>query len=490
MKMNKFFVSTAIDYVNAQPHIGHALEKVEADVLARYHRTLGDEVYFLSGTDENSLKNVRAAEEENMNTKELVDKNSEKFYDLKEALSLSFDDFIRTTEERHVQGAKKLWRACEKDIYKKKYKGLYCVGCEEFYKESELEDGLCPEHKVKPELVEEENYFFKLSKYEDKLKQVIEKDEIKIVPGTRKNEVLSFIEEGLEDICVSRSSERARGWGIEVPDDSSQVMWTWFDALSNYINALGYKEEGKKFQQWWKDNENITHVIGKGILRFHAVYWPAILLSAGISPPKTIFVHGYITVNGEKMSKSLGNVIDPFELVEKHGADPVRYYLLREIPPTKDGDFTLKRFEERYNSDLASGLGNLVSRVLTIAQKIEIEEKPPKELNSEIKKTEKEYKEAIQEFKFNQALESIWKLIGACDKYIQEKKPWELEEGEELNTVLSNVLHGLGSIAHLLFPFMPETSKKITDQLGIDFNQKRPWHFKPSKNKKPLFPRL
>ena len=310
--MRKFYLSTALPYVNEKPHCGFALEIIQADVIARYHRLLGEEVFFLTGTDENSLKNVRAAREEGIPVKKLVDRNAKKFYELKKVLNLSFDDFIRTTEKRHIKGAQKLWEACKKDIYKKFYRGLYCVGCEEFYKESELENGLCPEHKKRPELVEEENYFFKLSKYQDKLKRIIETDEVKIIPKTRKNEALSFINSGLEDICISRSAERGRGWGIPVPDDQTQVQWTWFDALSNYINALGYAENSKKFQVWWTKNENKLHIIGKGILRFHTVYFIGILLSANLKLPKTIFVHGYLTSAGQKMSKSLGNVIDPF----------------------------------------------------------------------------------------------------------------------------------------------------------------------------------
>ena len=256
----KVFISTAIDYVNAAPHLGHALEKIQADVVARHRRILGEEVFYLSGTDENSLKNVQAARKEKISTKELVDRNAKKFYGLKNALNLSFDDFIRTTEERHIKGARKLWKKCEGDIYKKKYKGLYCVGCEQFYKENELEDGLCPEHKKKPELVEEENYFFSLSKYQDRLKKIIETDQIKIIPKTRKNETISFINQGLEDICVSRSSSRASGWGIDVPGDSTQKIWVWLDALSNYINALGYGGNEKKFQELWQENENKIHI--------------------------------------------------------------------------------------------------------------------------------------------------------------------------------------------------------------------------------------
>jgi methionyl-tRNA synthetase len=414
-KNKKFFITTAIDYANSVPHAGHALEKLQADVLARYHRFLGDDVLFLSGTDDNSLKNVQAAKKQGVSVKKLVDKNSKRFYQLKDILNLSYDDFIRTTEQRHIKGAQKLWDNCKKDIYKKKYKGLYCVGCEQFYKEKELVNGCCPEHKKKPELVEEENYFFKLTKYQSRLKKMIEKDEIKIIPQTRKNEVLSFINHGLEDICISRSAERAQGWGIDTPDDKTQKIWVWMDALSNYINALGYAQNSKKFQNYWNKKNKILHVIGKGILRFHAIYWPAFLLSAKLPLPKIIFVHGYINSQGQKMSKSLGNVVDPFELVEKYGTDPVRYYLLREISSTEDGDFTFQKFEERYNSDLAKGLGNLTARVITLAEK-NITNNQLSIINKSwsaksktiIDKTWKNEQKCLDNFKFNEALAEIW----------------------------------------------------------------------------------
>jgi methionyl-tRNA synthetase len=478
MKKKKFFITTAIDYVNGSPHIGHALEKIQADVLARYHRLfLNEEVFFLSGTDENSLKNVRAAEKEGIDVKELVDRNAKKFYGLKDILNLSFNDFIRTTERRHLKGAQKLWLACEKDIYKKSYKGLYCVGCEEFYKEEELEDGLCPEHKKKPELIEEDNYFFKLSKYQSQLKDIIEKDKIKIIPETRKNEVLSFINSGLEDICISRSKERAHGWGIPVPNDSDQIIWVWFDALSNYINALGYGDDEKDFQNWWLDNKNKLHVIGKGILRFHAVYWPAMLLSANLPLPNEIFIHSYITSAGQKMSKSLGNVIDPFKLVEKYGTDAVRYFLLREIPSFQDGDFTYEKFEARYNADLAKGIGNLVSRLITITSdpdfkcKIRLENVNNSEFYVNICDVRKKYSKALEEFKFNEALNTIWGLIGYCDRQIEKERIWE--ELKEKNICALCLLYAIAEIGKLINPFMPETSDKILCQLGIKTDDKQ-----------------
>ncbi|MFH1714179.1 MAG: methionine--tRNA ligase [Candidatus Nealsonbacteria bacterium] len=471
MPNKKFYITTAIDYVNAAPHVGHAFEKIQADVIARYRRSLGDDVLFLSGADENGLKNVQAAEKEKISTKKLVDRNTKKFRSLKQILNLSYDDFIRTTEGRHIDGAQKLWKACQKDIYRKKYKGLYCIGCEQFYKENELINGLCPEHKTEPGLVEEDNYFFKLTKYQKKLKELIEKGKLEIVPQSRKNEVLSFIGSGLEDFCISRSAKRAKDWGINVPGDESQKIWVWFDALSNYINALDYAKNGKKFKSYWPAD---VHVIGKGILRFHAVYWPAMLISAGITLPKKIFVHGYITISGQKISKSLGNVIDPFELVDKYGTDPVRYFLLREISSTEDGDFTYEKFEARYNSDLAKGLGNLVSRVVTLAAGFSA--KPSLvsvKLGLAIKKTGEKCDKALNEFKFNEALASIWELISFCDRYIEKEKPWETKDKK----VINNLLKALGEIARLLKPFLPETSEKISEQLK-------------NKKSKALFPRI
>lgn len=480
--MKKFYLSTALPYVNYSPHCGFALEIVQADVIARYHRLLGGDVFFLTGTDENSFKNVQAANKEGIPVKKLVDRNAQKFYNLKYTLNLSFDDFIRTTEKRHIKGAQKLWKACRKDIYKKKYRGLYCVECEEFYKKNELVNGLCPEHKVKPEIIEEENYFFKLTKYQNQIKKIIEKDKVKIIPKTRKKEILSFINSGLEDICISRFAERAHGWGIDVPGDPSQKIWVWLEALSNYVNALGYAENSKKFQEWWQKNENKLHFVGKGILRFHGIYWIAFLLSAKLSLPKTIFVHGYLTSGGQKMSKSLGNVIDPFELVKKYGTDPVRYFLLREILPTEDGDFTYQKFEGRYNSDLAAGIGNLVSRVVTMAAKLNPKSQilnskqiPNPKFQKEIEKIRENWRKALEQFKFNEALISVWELISFCDRYIEKERPWEEKENQK--EVIGDLLFAISNIAEMLQSFLPETSEKIFKQLRV-------------KKGKPLFPRL
>ncbi len=479
MKSKKFYLSTALPYVNSAPHLGFALEIVQADVIARYHRILGEEVFFLTGTDENSLKSVQAAEKEGIPVKKLVDRNAQRFYELRDALNLSFDDFIRTTQERHIKGAQKLWLTCQKDIYKKKYRGLYCPGCEEFFKKEELKNGKCPEHLDKPEMVDEENYFFALSRYQKKLRKIIIEEKLKIIPEERKREVLQFIKTGLKDICISRSAQRTKGWGIDVPGDPSQKMWCWFDALSNYITALGYAKESEKFEKFWQKNRRKVHIIGKGINRFHSVYWIGILLSAKLSLPKIIFVHGYLTSGGQKMSKSLGNVIDPFELVEKYGTDAVRYFLLREIPPFEDGDFTYEKFEKRYNSDLASGLGNLVARVIALAKRIFSSDLPSKISDSELKKilnkTWENWQKALENFKFNEALISTWDLISFCDRYIEKKKPWE--ETEKKQTIIYDLQFAIKNIAEMLKPFLPETSEKIFNQLE-------------TKKSQPLFPRL
>lgn len=484
--MKNIYITTAIDYVNGSPHIGHAQEKTQADVLARRHRILGDDVYFISGTDENSLKNVQSAEKANMPIKEYVDKNYSIFANLKSILNLSYDDFIRTTEERHISVAQKIWTRCSKDIYKKKYGGLYCVGCEEFYKEEELVDGLCPDHKKPLEFIEEENYFFKLTNYSEKLKQIIETDQIKIMPEARKNEILRFIDSGLQDFCISRSNERAKGWGIDVPGDDTQKIWVWFDALINYISALGYGEEDdSKFKKYWQKDSRKVHVVGKGVTRFHAVYWPVMLLSAGLELPNTIFSHGYITVDGEKMSKSLGNVVNPYELVEKYGTDAVRYFLLSEIPALSDGDFTYEKFQKRYNSDLAKGIGNLFARTLAMVEKAGLKEfriEPNDYTIKEVDEIKKKYEDNFSNF--SETLRDIWELIKSCDKYIEEEKPWTVIEEVKQKEIFSNLIYCLKNISEMIAPFLPETSEKMKNGLGEDngvFNVKKG---------EPLFPVL
>ena len=456
---NRFFISSAIPYVNASVHIGFSLELVQADVLARYQRLAGKEVFFLTGTDENAVKNVQAAEKAGRDVKEFVDEHAEVFKKHVKALNISSDEFIRTTEERHIIGAQKLWKACDAagDIYKKAYQGLYCVGCEQFYTPKELVDGLCPEHKTKPELVEEENYFFRLSKYQDKLLQLLESDEIKITPTSRKSELTEFIKQGLEDFSISRSNARAKNWGISVPSDDTQKIYVWFDALTNYINALGYGTDEKKFETWW-NNSYRTHMIGKGIGRFHAIYWPAMLLSAGVVLPNEIFIHGYVTVEGEKISKTLGNVIDPFEVVQKYGVDPLRYYLLREIPSSGDGDFSYAKLEARYTGNLANNLGNLVSRVAKLKESLADSQLPIDDsVQKKIEATKTSYHAAIQQFKLHEALGHLWELFTFANVYINEKKPWATGDAQ----AVASTAHLIQEGAKLLEPFLPGTAEKI-----------------------------
>lgn len=469
----KFYITTAIPYVNAAPHLGHALEFIQADVIARYHRLLGFDTFFLTGTDENAQKNVLSAEEKNIPVEKFVTQNYKLFLELTKKLNISNDDFIRTTDKkRHWRGATKLWKKCLKsgDIYKKTYTGLYCVGCEAFLTEKDLVDGKCPEHLKPPEKISEENYFFKLSKYQKKLEELINSDELKIIPETRKNEVLSFIREGLEDFSISRPMSRMKNWGIPVFNDITQCQYVWFDALSNYITALGYAENSSKFKKYWPAD---VHVIGKGITRFHAIYWPAMLLSAGIALPKAIFVHGYVTINGQKISKSLGNVIDPIEMAKKYGVDQLRYFILREIPVFDDGDFSEKTLIERVNNELVAKYSNLFYRITSFIQN-NFDGKIPK--GNGDKKLKKEFEDAVarylslmEQFKLNEALMVVLDLTDVLNKYFQEKKPWETVKTnrKDCENVLYTSVNLLKIISTLLYPFIPGSSEMALKSLGL-----------------------
>ncbi|WP_308164395.1 methionine--tRNA ligase [Nonomuraea sediminis] len=356
------YVTTTIPYVNARPHLGFALEIVQADVLARHHRRRGEAVRFQTGTDDNSLKNVLAAEAEGVAVRELVDRNAAAFEGLRGPLDLSFDSFVRTSRDsRHRAGVERIWEATRHDLYQRHYEGLYCVGCEQFYPE-----GPCPEgHEAPLQLVSERNWFFRLSRYQDELLDLIRGGRLRIEPVARRNEVLAFLEAGLEDISVSRSAERARGWGIPVPGDPGQVIYVWWDALPNYVTGLD------DYERWWVWEPRRVHLVGKGVIRFHAVYWPAMLLSAGLPVPTEIYVHDYLTANGRKISKSSGGTVDPLALVSAYGVDAVRWWLLREVPRVGDADFTEERLIARADEDLANGIGNLVNRVVTMIHRFE-----------------------------------------------------------------------------------------------------------------------
>jgi methionyl-tRNA synthetase len=475
------FVSTAIPYVNARPHVGFALEIVQADAIARYFRLIGYDTFFLTGTDENSLKNVRAAAELGITTQELCHRNSAAFQALIPGLNISNSDFIRTSQEtRHSRGAQKFWlRTRPGDIYKKHYTGLYCVGCEDFYTEREAPNGVCPDHETLLEKVEEENYFFRLSAYQDQLIRLIETEELRIVPATRKNEMAAFAKAGLNDFSISRSRERAGNWGIPVPGDASQVMYVWYDALTNYITALDYADDGERLRRYWTEASKRIHVIGKGINRFHALYWPAMLRSAGLPIPHEVFVHGYLTVNGQKISKSLGNVVDPLAQAEKYGVDSFRYYLLRGMSPFEDSDYSEERLIAVYNTDLANNFGNLVRRVETVAETAGYLIKP-----SELPEAPSGFHDAMKDFRFHDALSALWSVANVLNQRIDREKPWEMhKQGKEqqLRQFLDETVRELRSIAYWLEPFMPATAARLRESL---------FGARPLKRGAPLFPRL
>ena len=472
--MSKFYLTTAIPYVNAKPHLGHALEYVIADVIHRFQEINGKDTFFVSGADENSLKNVQAAEKEGISPKEFLDKYAQIFKEFYLLLDVHLDEFRRGTDEQlHWPGVQNLWEKANTngDIYKKSYTGLYCIGCEAFKTQDELIDGKCPNHNKEPELIKEENYFFKLSNYQSKLTKLIESDELKIYPQKRKNEVLAFIKAGLEDFSISRSNDRARGVGVPVPNDDTQKMYVWFDALNIYMTGIGYGYDSQLWKKYWPAD---LHVIGKDITRFHAIYWPAMLLSAKLPLPKSILVHGFITSGGVKMSKSLGNVIDPYELITKYGVEPLRYFLLSQIPTLDDGDFTIEQFENIYTAHLSNGLGNLVSRVAKLCERsgfdFEIDQAPG--FRSQVT-------EQINTFQLHLALEAIWKRISQVDQLIDERQPWKLE-GQPLKSVLQTCVAHLRQIGFELQPFLPRTANTITS------------HFRGPKiaAATPLFPRL
>lgn len=439
----KFYITTAIDYVNAKPHIGHAFEKVLADALARWNRQKNKEVFFLTGVDENAQKNVQAAEKAGLPVKEFIDKNTNFFKNLCRELNISHDKFIRTTAKEHSKIVKEILRKIidKGDIYKGEYEGDYCTGCETYLTEKDLVDGKCPEHNKKPEHTKEEAYFFKLSEYKIRLIKFIENY---IVPESRKKEILSRLKEDLRDICISRKGAE---WGIDFPEDKNFKIWVWIDALINYIS--GAKEK------WPAD----VHVIGKGINWFHSVIWPAMLMSAEIELPKTLLVHGYLNIKGQKMSKSLGNVIDPVELVKKYGVDPVRYSLLK-CSIFEDSDYSEEILIERNNHELANKLGNLVSRVSGLIEKngtVKCDVKLLKKLN------EKKIEKLFGGYELDKVLNEIFAFIDVCNEYVQRKKPWETKDKKVLYELKESIL----KIAELLWPFIPESSEKIKKQFSM-----------------------
>jgi methionyl-tRNA synthetase len=524
MTAQRVYLSTTIPYVNSRPHLGHALEVVQADVLARHHRRIGDEVRLQSGTDDNSLKNVLAAEREGISTRELVNRNARAFADLREHLSLSVDDFVRTSSDpRHRPGVERLWRACEAsgDLYRKAYEGLYCVGCERFYTEAELANGNCPDHGTPPELVAEENWFFRLSRYAGKLAGLISSGELRIEPASRRNEVLGFIAGGLEDFSVSRSVGRARGWGIGVPGDPSQVIYVWWDALGNYVTSLNAGAPAPRdadYQRWWVNADRRVHLVGKGVLRFHAVYWPAILLSAGLPLPTEIFVHDYLTVDGGKISKSAptgpSDSTDPEALSDTYGADAVRWWLLRDVPRAGDTDFTVSKLIARANEDLANGLGNLVSRVVSLVHSyrdgVALPCRRPEgtsrwlaaaadardhhssarpgvvaepyggglpdwpddaaALRAAIQAAPAAVATALARFDFRAAGGAVFQIVEQANRYVEATEPWHLGRaeragdvaaGERLDRVLGALITSCQVLAAEIWPFLPDLAARI-----------------------------
>lgn len=456
--MSKYFVTTSIPYVNAEPHIGFAMELLYADVLARRARQQGKEVIFSTGTDEHGGKIAEKAAEQGLDPKEFTDQISRRFEELCELLNISNNRFIRTTDAGHEERAKLIWKSLAQDIYKGKYVGWYCTGDEAFFTETEVKanNGICPNHNRPYEKIEEENYFFKLSNYGPAIIKVIESDEFQVVPPTRRNEILNVLREGLDDISISRPKEKI-AWGIPVPGDPKQVMYVWFEALMNYITVLGYPEH-KDFKEFWPAD---TQVIGKDIIRFHAAIWPAMLMSLGVTLPKQLFVHGFITVEGKKMSKSIGNVVRPSDIVEEFGVDAFRYYFLRHVPSYEDGDFSWQRLEAAYNNELANELGNAVQRTVVMLQKYqegEVGELPTADHDIA------GYEMALSSCRFDRALDEVWEHVRGLNQYIDEEKPWEIAKAGDathLHEVLAYQVSSLLAIAKLLEPFLPDTAEKI-----------------------------
>jgi methionyl-tRNA synthetase len=468
--VTKFSATTPIYYVNAKPHLGHAYTTIVADAVSRWHRLLGEEVHLLTGTDEHGLKIQQAADAAGVSPKEFADSIAPLFAQAWERLNITHDDFIRTTEPRHAAGVKKLLQACfdAGDIEADMYRGQYCVACEAYFIEEELVEGKCPIHMKETTYVEEENYFFRLSRFEDRLLKWYEDHPNAITPGFRMNEVLGFIKGGLNDFSVSR---KTLTWGIPLPWDPSHVAYVWFDALANYITAVGYGTDEKAFAENWPVD---YHFIGKDIIRFHCVYWPAMLMSAGIEPPKGWAVGGWLLVDGEKMSKTTGNVVNPLDLIDVVGVDGFRYYVLAETTYGNDGDFSDEGLIKRFNSDLANNLGNLAARVATVVEKKCGGVGPASSANSplaEIAATAvAETSQAWAAVQPSKALEATWKLIGATNSYLEDNEPWKMEPGDAVNTVMGDALEALRIVTILANPALPTTTQEIWNRIGLTGN--------------------
>jgi methionyl-tRNA synthetase len=463
-----FYVTTPIYYVNDAPHIGHAYPTVASDALARWHRLLGDDVYFLTGTDEHGLKVAESAEANGVSPQEWTDRVSERYRETWRLLGISNDDFIRTTEPRHHHTVQAFLQAIydKGDIELGTYEGLYCVSCEDYYTEAELVNGNCPIHGKPVQVMKEENYFFKLSRYEQKLLDWYEANPDAVQPATKRNEALGFIKQGLQDISITRTSF---DWGVPVPWDAKHVFYVWYDALINYVTAIGYPDDPAMFEKWWP---NVHHVIGKEILRFHCVWWPAMCMAAGIDPPANVFVHGWLLVGGEKMSKTRLNNISPAELVKDFGVDGYRYHFLRDAAFGPDGDFSYEGMVARYNSDLANNLGNLLSRVATVVTKKSDGIGPAPSPESPLKAAaETAYRDAADAWERtapHEALEATWRLIRDANAHLEANEPWKAEPGPAVDAVLGDALEVLRIVAILASPAIPATARELWRRIGLD----------------------
>lgn len=475
--MSARYVTTTLPYVNADPHIGFALELVQADALVRVWRAQGEDIFFNTGTDEHGQKIFEAAQKAGKDVREYVNHYAEEFRKLSAALNLDNPTFIRTTDPKHIAAAEEMWRRCNTsgDIYEKEYEGLYCVGHEAFITEKELVNGKCPEHGTTPKLLQEKNYFFKFKKYEPYLLEYLSKEGV-IVPEWRRQEAINFVKGGLEDFSISREKERLT-WGIPVPGDESQVVYVWFEALVNYISTLGWPDESGEFKKYWTDGQ-VLQVAGKDQVRFQSLIWQAMLKSAGVKATDTVFYHGFITSNGQKMSKSLGNVINPYDLVKKYGTDATRYLLLRHVNPFEDSDLTLEAIHDHYTAHLTNGLGNLVARVMQLSEQYAVEHietttRQPSSVQSLVK-------ESLERFEFHEALNHIWTRIRIVDQRITEEEPFKVIKSDPASgkAMIQMAINDLREIAQALTVCMPQTSKKILMAI--------------QENKKPenLFPRL
>ena len=465
--MGTYYLTTPIYYVNARPHLGHAYTTIVGDALARWHRLLGDDVHFLTGTDEHGLKIQQAADAAGMTPQEFTDSIAPLFEEAWKRLNISHDDFIRTTEARHYAGVQKLLQACLNagDIELDTYSGLYCVPCEAYFTPDDLDGENCPIHKRPVEHVVEENYFFRLSRFEQRLLDFYAEHPHAVVPEHRVNEVIGFIKQGLQDFSISRKTLK---WGIPLPFDSSHVAYVWFDALANYITAIGYGTDDEMFNKWWPVNH---HLIGKDIVRFHNVYWPAMLMSAGIEVPKGWAVGGWLLVGGEKMSKTQGNVVNPLDLVDEIGVDGFRYYVLADTIYGNDGDFTYEGLISRYNSDLANNLGNLAARIATVVEKkcggLGTAPSPTSALAPIAQQCVNETSQHWEQVQPSRALEATWQLIRATNAHLENHEPWKSEPGPEVDAVMGDALEALRIVTILAFPAMPDTAREIWRRIGM-----------------------